>query len=129
MTARHDLPPTTPPGSFRYDTKAEVTCAGPDCTETVHASGTGRPARFCSPACRVRAHRARQRDEHQPVTVEIDFGSASSRGRSPDRAWMVKIRCGNRSVIVAIGLRIHAATSLAEQIAEVLGASTPSRPS
>jgi hypothetical protein len=42
---------------------------------------------------------------------------------------MVKIRCGNRSVIVAIGLRIHAATSLAEQIAEVLGASTPSRPS
>lgn len=132
MTARRDLPPTSPEpnqGPFRYDTKAETICAAPDCSETVAASGTGRPARFCSPACRARAHRARQRDEHQPVTVEIDFGSASSRGRTPDRAWMVKIRCGPRSVIVAIGLRLHAAISLAEQIAEVLGAPTPQRPS
>jgi hypothetical protein len=42
---------------------------------------------------------------------------------------MVRIRCGQRSVIVAIGLRLHAAISLAEQIAEVLGAPTPTRPS
>jgi len=130
VTARRD-PPTTAPSRepFRYDTKPEVICAGPDCTETVLASDTGRPARYCSAACRVRAHRARQRSDSQPVTVEIDLGSASSRGRSPDRAWMVRIRCGQRSVIVAIGLRIHAAISLAEQTAEVLGAPTPTRPS
>jgi len=129
MTARAGPPATTPRGTFRYDTKAEVICAGPDCTEAVLASGIGRPARFCSSACRLRAHRARQQGERQPVTVEVDFGSASSRGRSPDRAWMVRIRRGQRSVIVSIGLRLHAAISLAEQIADVLGAPTPSRPS
>jgi hypothetical protein len=42
---------------------------------------------------------------------------------------MVRIRSGQRSVIVAIGLRLHAAISLAEQIAEVLDAPTPTRPS
>jgi hypothetical protein len=42
---------------------------------------------------------------------------------------MVRIRRGQRSVIVAIGLRLHAAVSLAEQIAEVLGAPAPARPS
>jgi hypothetical protein len=132
VTVHRDLPPaTTEPsrGSFRNDTKPEVICAGPDCNQAMAASVTGRPARFCSSACRVRAHRARQRGETQPVTVEVDFGSASSRGRPPDRAWMVRISRGQRSVIVAIGLRLHAAITLAEQIAEVLGAPTPTRPS
>jgi hypothetical protein len=41
---------------------------------------------------------------------------------------MVRIRCGQRSVIVAIGLRLHAAVSLAEQIAEILGAPASSTP-
>ena len=33
---------------------------------------------------------------------------------------MVRLRRGNRSVIVAIGLRHHAAERLAEQIADLL---------
>jgi hypothetical protein len=125
---RDPIAPDTPlpPSPFRYDTKPEPErCAGPDCTETLTVTGTGRPARYCSPACRLRAHRARRRDQQRPTTIEIDLGSASSRGRPADQAWMVRIRRGDRSVIVAIGLRRHAAISLAEQIADVLDAPTP----
>ncbi|MFE3194569.1 TetR/AcrR family transcriptional regulator [Nocardia sp. NPDC059240] len=35
----------------------------PICTAPIHATGTGRPARYCSPACRQKAHRRR----HQGV--------------------------------------------------------------
>jgi len=94
----------------------ESSCAGPGCDNPLERTGPGRPARFCSPACRVRAHRAKQK-AREPVTVEVDFGSASSRGRRPDRAFMVRMRRGKESVIVAIGLTRPAAESLAEQIA------------
>jgi hypothetical protein len=48
------------------------------------------------------------------------MGSATSRGRLPERAWMVRLRRGSRSVIVATGLRRQAAERLADQIAELL---------
>jgi len=96
-------------------------CAGPGCTQPLARAATGRPGRFCSPACRVRAHRARQAARAEPVSVEVDMGSASSRGRPPERAWMVRLRRGQRSVIVAIGLRRSAADRLAGQIADLLG--------
>ncbi|MGH7698100.1 MAG: hypothetical protein ACRENV_05420 [Candidatus Dormibacteria bacterium] len=60
-----------------------------------------------------------------PVTVEVDFGSASSRGRPPERSWMIRLRRGERSVIVAIGLRRSGADRLAAQIADLLGAPSP----
>lgn len=53
------------------------------------------------------------------------MGSASSRGRPPDRAWMVRIRRGQRSVIVTVGLSRPAADNLAATIADVLGAPAP----
>jgi hypothetical protein len=93
-------------------------CAAPGCDESLVESGTGRPARYCSSACRARAHRARHRIE--PVTVEVDTGSASSRGRRPEHAFLVRLRRGERSVIVTIGLRREAAEHLAETIAEIL---------
>lgn len=40
----------------------------------------------------------------QPITVEIDTGSATSRGRPPGQAWLVRLRRGDRSVITTIGL-------------------------
>lgn len=94
------------------------TCAAPGCTNAITPARTGRPARFCSTACRVRAHR---HAGAAPVSVEVDMGSASSRGRPPERAWMVRLRRGDRSVIVAIGLRRYAADRLATQIADLLG--------
>jgi len=48
------------------------------------------------------------------------MGSASSRGRHPDQAWLVRLRRGDRSVIVAIGLRRNHADRLAEQINQLL---------
>jgi hypothetical protein len=98
------------------------TCAAPGCEQALPEVSTGRPAQYCSPGCRVRAHRQRNA---APVGVEVDHGSASSRGRLPERAWMVRLRRGNRSVIVAIGLRRGAADRLAEQIAELLGPVPP----
>ncbi len=97
-------------------------CSAPGCTATITEQPTGRPARYCSPTCRVRAHRNRNA---APVTVEIDTGSASSRGRPPDRAWLVRLRRADRTVIVAIGLRRPAAERLAHQITELLA---PPRP-
>lgn len=55
-----------------------------------------------------------------PIVVEVDFGSASSRDRLAEQSWMVRIRRGERSVIVAIGLRRHGADHLAEQITDLL---------
>ncbi|MGH9155886.1 MAG: hypothetical protein ACRD1K_08680 [Acidimicrobiales bacterium] len=52
--------------------------------------------------------------------AEVDRGSASSRGRHPDRAWMVRLRRGEHSTIVAIGLSHPAADRLAEQLTDLL---------
>ncbi len=57
----------------------------------------------------------------QPVTVEVDTGSASSRGRPPERIWLVRLRHGERSVITTIGLSRTSAERLAEHISVVLG--------
>ena len=54
------------------------------------------------------------------ATAEVDTGSASSRGRPPERIWMVRLRRGDNSVIVAIGLHRFAAERLAARINEVL---------
>jgi hypothetical protein len=56
----------------------------------------------------------------QPLTIEADTGSASSWGRPPNRAWLVRPRRADRSIIVAIGLPRTAADSLAERITELL---------
>jgi hypothetical protein len=56
----------------------------------------------------------------QPLTVEIDTGSASSRGRPPDLAWMVRLRRADRCVIVAVGLSRTAAQHLADHIAQIV---------
>lgn len=104
---------------FRHETPLP-TCAGPGCVEPVPQPATGRPGRFCCGACRSRAGRQRQRDRDVPIVVEVDYGSATSRGRPPEQAWMVRMRRGERSVIVAIGLRRHDSDRLAEKITDLL---------
>ena len=54
------------------------------------------------------------------LTVEIDTGSTSTRGRPPDQHWMVRLRRGNRGVIIAIGLNRTAAQHLADHITEII---------
>ncbi|MGH3858485.1 hypothetical protein [Actinokineospora sp.] len=98
-----------------------ATCAGPGCPNTIAPHTQGRPAHYCSTACRVRAHRQRQHLPAEPITVEVDMGSASSRGRPPERAWLVRLRRADRTVIVTTGLRRSAADRLAEQLTDLLG--------
>jgi hypothetical protein len=59
------------------------------------------------------------------LAVEMDMGSATSWGRHPDRTWLVRVRRGDRSVIVAWGLNRAAAQTLAEQITAVIGDAAP----
>jgi len=111
--------------TLRYDTAVAEICAAPGCAEVVARAATGRPAVFCSAACRVRAHRARRLKAAEPVEVEVDMGSATSRGRLLEQAWMARLRRGQRSVIVAVGLRRPAADRLAGQIADLLDTGQP----
>ena len=55
-----------------------------------------------------------------PVTVQIDTGSTSSRGRPPGQAWLVRLRRGSRSVITTTGLSRTSAEHLASQITSLL---------
>jgi hypothetical protein len=105
---------------LRDETDRSGTCAAPGCTNTIRRNDSGRPARYCSPACRVRNHRYRQQATTAPITVEVDMGSATSRGRPAERAWLVRIRRGDRNVIVNTGLRRPHADRLAEQLTDLL---------
>jgi hypothetical protein len=70
--------------------------------------------RSSTPACRVRAHRNRQALKDTPITVEVDYGSASSRGCPVGTAWMVWLRRGDKAVIMTIGQSRDGADRLAE---------------
>ena len=105
---------------LRNETQVPDRCAAPGCDVVLEPRGTGRPARFCSAACRVRSHRDERRGACVPVVVEVDMGSASSRGRRPDQSWLIRLRRGEQSVIVAIGLSRTGAERRAEQIAALL---------
>ena len=64
-----------------------------------------------------------------PVCIEVDYGSATTRGRPPGRAWLVRLSRDERSVIVAWGLSRSVADHLAERIGEVLWTGSDHRPS
>lgn len=55
-----------------------------------------------------------------PVTVEIDTGSSTARGRPAGQAWLIRLRRGNRSVITTIGLSRISAEHLAQKITDLL---------
>ena len=105
--------------SLRNETPATVAmCAAPDCENPITPAVTGRPARYCSPACRAAAHR--HRHNTPPAVAEVTMGSASSRGRNPDNAWIVQLHRGTHNIVIAIGLRRPDADRLAQQINDLL---------
>jgi hypothetical protein len=55
-----------------------------------------------------------------PITVEVDRGSASSWGRPLERAWLIRLRRADQSVVVAIGLSRTGAEHLAAHITDVI---------
>lgn len=101
---------------FRHETRPDkANCAATGCNNPITQAPTGRPARFCSDACRTRNHR-QQRATDTPITIEIDTGSATSRDQTPETSWLVRLRRANRTVIIATKLRRLAADRLAEQL-------------
>jgi hypothetical protein len=63
----------------------------------------------------MRAYRQRQ-SQRRAISVEVDRGSTSAKGRPAGKAWLVRLRRGNDEVIVAIGLTNAGAERLAERI-------------
>ncbi len=92
-------------------------CEGQGCDQILGEQLRGRPAKYCSPTCRVRAHRERRRG---PVKAEVHFGSASTRGRSEDHSWMVKLRRESEEMIVVIGQTRQGAQHLARRLNDFL---------
>ncbi len=105
----------------RVSSHQETTCAAPGCANPVTRRRRGRPAIYCSAACRSSSYRSQRRRVDEPIVVEIDHGSTNAKRRPAGRVWMVRLRRGQRSVIVAIGLGRPSADHLAHQISDLLG--------
>ncbi|MGH9284818.1 MAG: hypothetical protein ACRD0M_03970 [Acidimicrobiales bacterium] len=92
---------------------APTTCAAPGCDRPVPRGGTGRPAIYCSLACRPSYHRP-------GILVEIDHPDASPDGRPTERVWTVRLRRGQRAVVIADNLGWPSAHALARQLNDVI---------
>lgn len=95
-------------------------CAAPGCTNPVIANPRGRPATYCSPNCRSSNKRTSRPRRPQRLTVEVDHAPTQSNQRPAGRIWMVRLRRGQRCVVVADGLGRPSAEHLANQITELI---------
>lgn len=98
----------------------ENPCARPGCTNPVPRNPRGRPRLYCTPACRTAAHRHANSETRQPLHVEVDHGSTSSRGRPAGHVWLVRLHRGTHQVTIAVGLGRPSAEHLARQIRELI---------
>ncbi|MEV7089444.1 XF1762 family protein [Streptomyces sp. NPDC093085] len=57
--SRTDAPHLPSLATLRNEIRNEKRCPAPACGKPIHQAARGRPARYCSPACRLRAHRQR----------------------------------------------------------------------
>ena len=101
-------------------TPASRSCARPGCTNPVVRNPRGRPRLYCSPACRTQGYRDTHLDARHQITVEVDHGSTSSRGRPAGQVWLIRLRRGHQQVIVATGLGRPSADHLANQIDNII---------
>jgi len=93
-----------------------VTCAAPGCDEPVVRNRRGRPAIYCSPECRpaARGHAGVH------VVVEVDHEPTPDNERPTGRIWLVRLRRGSHSVVIAAELGRPSAEHLAGQLNELL---------
>jgi hypothetical protein len=113
-----------------------TTCANPACENALPARAyTGRPAIYCSPACRKRRRATRTNtgdatdttatDTTDIVVVELDHPDTSPDGRPPERIWTLRLRRGQHVVVIAQGLGWPTANALARQLQDLLAAAPP----
>ena len=95
-------------------TLAPIGCVAPDCTNVVpRRPGPGRPAIYCSLACRPSPRRP-------AVLVEVDHPDVSPDGRPVRRVWSVRLRRGQHVVVIANDLGWPSAQALAGQLNDLL---------
>ncbi len=102
------------------ETSSGRSCARPGCPHPVIRNPVGRPRLYCSPACRTKTYRLSHPAAHEPLVVEVDHGSTSSRGRPTGHVWLVRLRRGQHQTVIAIGLGRPSADHLATQIRDVI---------
>ena len=91
-----------------------VSCAASGCDNPVpRRRGPGRPAVYCSPACRPHPPRSR-------IAVEVDHPDASPDGRAVARVWSVRLRRGRHVVVIADDLGWPSANALARALDDLL---------
>lgn len=95
-------------------TRAPVDCAAPGCVNLVpRSTGPGRPAVYCSPACRPNHPRPK-------ILVEVDHPNISPDGRPVERVWTVRLRRGKDIVVIADDLGWPSANALAGALDDLL---------
>ena len=91
-------------------------CAAPGCGASLPPpAGRGRPRIYCSPKCRARPATGGGR-----LVVEVDHEAVDDGARPAGRVWLVRLRRGNRQVVVAAELGRPSADHLANRIGEVV---------
>src|SRR5258708_28058026 len=94
--------------------------------QPVHRTNhTGRPAIYCSPACRPSRNRTPRRAH---VVVEVEHPDVSPDGRPTDRAWIVALRRGERHVVIADDLGWPTANARAPELNGLLNTTPPPTP-
>jgi hypothetical protein len=100
---------------------AAVTCAATGCEQPVHRTNhTGRPAIYCSPACRPSRNPTPRRAQ---IIVDVEHPDTSPDGRPAERVWTVILRRGQQRVIIADDLGWPTANALAHQLTDLLDTS------
>lgn len=96
-------------------------CAADGCTNPVPATGRpGRPASYCSPACRPgRKHGHPRRAPALTVEVVDTNNDTNPPGRNP-HSWAVRLRRGTVAVTVAEHLGRFTATALADDLQHLI---------
>lgn len=88
-------------------------CAAPHCDTPLTPNPRGRPAIYCSPACRPSGRRP-------AITVDITHPDISPDGRPAQRVWTVTLRRGSTTVVIATDLGWPSAIALATAMATAL---------
>jgi hypothetical protein len=103
---------------------AGPTCAAPGCDEPVvrRDGQTGRPRIYCSPTCRPSG---KSRPDGYRISIEATQDEDAKDGPDPGRSWVVRLRRGQRTVIVGQDLGRFAATALTGELRQLLHPRTP----
>lgn len=97
-----------------------TSCANPGCDNPLPPQGRGRPAIYCTPACRP----SRQR-RPTALSVEVEHPDTSPDGRPADRVWTVRLRRGPHAVVIAENLGWPSANALLSQLQHLLQPANP----